>query len=231
MNSVVKKVIFIIPLVIGIVGIAAAGFFFWQYQQAQKILNSPSVVAQKEAQDLIVSIGKLMELPQNEQPTVATVSDADKLKNSSFFQGAKNGDKVLIYPSAKKAILYDPRTNKIIDVAPVNIGNTTASPTSVPKSASATQTSISVVLYNGTTQTGVTSIVEKKITNDFPNVNVVSRSKASKTDYKGTLVIDLSGTQSDLTTAIATSVKGQVGKLPDGETKPSAGDILIIVGG
>ena len=61
-------------------------------------------------------------LPEDEIPTVATVSDPEKLKEQPFFSDAKKGDKVLIYANAKKAILYDPMANKIVTVAPINIG-------------------------------------------------------------------------------------------------------------
>lgn len=40
----------------------------------------------------------------------------------------KNGDKVLIYVKAKKAILYDPAKNIIVDVAPVNIAQNQVTP-------------------------------------------------------------------------------------------------------
>jgi hypothetical protein len=54
-----------------------------------------------------------------EQPTVATVSDITKLKDQAFFNNAKNGDKVLIFKNTKKAIIYRPSTNQIIEIAPI----------------------------------------------------------------------------------------------------------------
>lgn len=86
-------------------------------------LSNPQAAAQAETQELTRQVGKLIELPSRESPTVATVVDVNKLKSQAFFSNAKNGDKVLIFTQAKKAILYRPSTEKIIQVAPVNIGN------------------------------------------------------------------------------------------------------------
>ena len=84
---------------------------------SQKILapESPDV----EAKNLEAIVGKLIVLPEGETPTVATVSDPNALTNQAFFSSAKKGDRVLIYAKAKKAILYDPVLNKIINVAPL----------------------------------------------------------------------------------------------------------------
>ena len=64
-----------------------------------------------------------MVLPEDEEPSVATVADPEQLAGQPFFSKAKKGDKVLIYTNAQKAILYDPVAKKIIDIAPLNIGN------------------------------------------------------------------------------------------------------------
>lgn len=72
-----------------------------------------------EAEDTVARVGKLIVLPEGEDPTVATVTDPEKLRDQSFFANAKKGDKVLIYTRAKKAYLYDPSLNKLIEVAPI----------------------------------------------------------------------------------------------------------------
>lgn len=103
---------------------APSVYFYRQYQQAQLKLTNPTEAAKQDAKETIVAVGKLLMLPPDEEPTVMQVTDVSKLKDQAFFANAQNGDKVLIYTTAKKAILYRPGTNKIIDVAPVNIGNT-----------------------------------------------------------------------------------------------------------
>ena len=70
---------------------------------------------------LISQVSKIIVLPEGEQPTVATVSDPNLLRSQPFFARARRGYKVLIYAKSKKAILYDPISNKIVEVAPINL--------------------------------------------------------------------------------------------------------------
>ena len=106
-------------------------YFYLQYQKIQEQLKNPQGFAQEELNRLTAQIGKLIELPGDETPTLATVSDVDKLRDQPFFTSAQNGDKVLIFTNAKKAILYRPSSGLIIDVAPVTIGPT-ATPVPTP---------------------------------------------------------------------------------------------------
>jgi hypothetical protein len=105
--------------------VAAVAFFSAggdPQQEAQK-------AAQKEAEALVLAVGKLMVLP-DEQPVIATVADPTQLEDQPFFKNAAKGDKVLIYNAARKAILYRPDTNLIIDVAPLNVApSASSSPT------------------------------------------------------------------------------------------------------
>ncbi len=91
-----------------------------------KIDNDPQLIAQRETSALIAEVGKLIVLPADEEPTIATVTDPELLKSQPFFATAEKGFKVLLYGTAKKAILYDPINKKIIEVAPINIGDTAA---------------------------------------------------------------------------------------------------------
>ncbi|MBI2552808.1 hypothetical protein HYW17_05945 [Candidatus Uhrbacteria bacterium] len=107
-------------LVVLFIGSAAAAFYF--YNQYTAIKDNPQRVAQADAKALVTKLGRLIVLPEGEEPTVATVSDPEALKDQPFFANAQKGFRVFIYTNAKKAILYDPVANKIVEVAPINIG-------------------------------------------------------------------------------------------------------------
>lgn len=76
---------------------------------------------QEEINDLVAAVGELIVLPEGEEPTIATVTDPEKLRDQVFFANAKEGDVVLIYTRAQKAYLYDPRIDKLLEVAPLTI--------------------------------------------------------------------------------------------------------------
>lgn len=99
-----------------------------ELQQEVDRLSNRQAAAEDEAEQLKQEVGQLIELPADESPTIATVVDANKVKNQSFFANTQNGDKVLLFPKAGKAILYRPSTKKIIEVAPINLGNNEAQP-------------------------------------------------------------------------------------------------------
>lgn len=80
---------------------------------------TPSQQAAAQINTIVASLSKKVDLPSG-TPSVYTVSDATKLKGEAFFAKAKNGDKVLVYVNAKKAFLYRPTEDKLIEVAYYN---------------------------------------------------------------------------------------------------------------
>jgi hypothetical protein len=111
-NSRVRLVFITFLTICGIYAVIAASRGLFSPQ--------PSTHNEEEIRVAVAAVGKLMDLP-SEKPTVATVKDVTQLPlNQPFFVAAKNGDTVLFYNDAKKAILYRPETDKIINVSPIN---------------------------------------------------------------------------------------------------------------
>ena len=117
-----------IMLIITVVMAGVAAYYFHRvYLLAEENTNTMlGGTPEADVATLVAKVGQLIVLPQNETPTVATVSDPSLLKGQPFFQDAAKGDVVLIYTGAEKAILYDPVANKIVAVAPITIGNSSS---------------------------------------------------------------------------------------------------------
>ena len=116
-----KRVSLILGLFLVLVGVLAVNYYF----RYQLVRDNPQGVVQEESRELVAAVSRLIVLPDGEEPTIATVSDPEALKGQAFFAKAKTGDKVLIYTNARKAVLYSPEADKIVEVAPLTIGNPT----------------------------------------------------------------------------------------------------------
>lgn len=209
------------------VGVVLLGFGVYKYvalrSEVVKLRSLPQAAQEATKEEnarIIDQVKKLINVPTDETPTVATVSDSEKLKNNAFFANAQNGDKVLIYTTTKKAIIFRPGENKIIEVGPISIGT--------PSASVAEQ--VSVVLYNGTEVTGLTKKYETTLRDLVKNAKVTDRDNAKKRDYTQSLLIDVNGTKAGEATELAKTLGLQVGPLPEGEVKPVNADFLIILG-
>lgn len=110
-----KAIIAILALLL-LISAAGMGYFYAQYQDVK---NDPQKVTQAEITEITEKAGRLISLPKDEQPTLATVNDTEKLQGQPFFSEAQDGDKLLIYPEAKKAFIYRPSENIIVNVGPI----------------------------------------------------------------------------------------------------------------
>ncbi len=114
----VRTTVFTILVILTVFGLYGTVHYYRKYKA---LTADPNAEAQKMTQAFVATLGKLMELPKDETPTVATISDKEKLTGQAFFTNAENGDILFAYTNAMKAILYRPTTNKIINVAPISI--------------------------------------------------------------------------------------------------------------
>lgn len=242
-NNISKKIFVIAGISLFIIALIPSFFFYTKYQQAQKMLADNSLAGKEETEALVEKVSKLILLPKDEEPKIITVTDINQVKNQPFFTNAKNGDKVLVFQKAKKAILFDPIAGKIIEVGPLiepspsaaNLSPTTTtsvSPSPSPSltpSPTTTQT-FKAVLYNGTTTVGLTKKIEDILKEKAPHIEISDKDNAKKNDYAKTLVIDLSGKNTVEAQNIVKIVGGEKSTLPAGEIKPENADFLIIVG-
>ncbi len=229
-----KNFILTFSLVILLVLALLTSFYFYSKYQAFKNTSNALVSRSGESSEvekILKSVGALIELPQGENPTLATVSDKTKLSNQDFFKKAENGDKVLIYTGAKMAILYRPSMNKLINIASVNLGSSqTATASAVTSKPSPTKSkTYKIVLYNGTATVGLTAKVQQDLYSKTKEFEVLDRDNASSDTYSKTLVVDFIG-NSSVAKALATFVGGEVVSLPEGEKKPENADFLVILG-
>lgn len=126
------KKYFALLLVVLVIILALTSTYFYKKSKSTKA----DQISQVEIKSLVQKVGRLAVVPTDETPTIATVSDPEALKNQAFFVDAKKGYKVLIYSNAKKAFLYDPSADKIVNIAPLN---TEASKTTAPSTNSETK--------------------------------------------------------------------------------------------
>lgn len=224
-----SKKILVFTLILLALGTATISsfYFYFKYQQIKKSTKTAQSSGE-QIKSLIAKVASHIELPAGEEPTIATVSNKEKIKNQPFFSAAENGDNVLIFTIAKKAILYRPSIDKIIEVAPVNLGSPGDNLDSKIATASPTQSiRAKVAIYNGSKTAGLAASTQMRLKDKFSEITVVQKSNSTG-EYEKNLVIDLTGRQKQLTEEMAKFLEGEVKSFPPDELKPAA-DILIIV--
>lgn len=76
--------------------------------------------SEEEIKSLVEKVAKQVDIP-DEIPTIATIKDITKLTTQPFFKDAQNGDKVLIFTEARKAVIYRESTDKVINSGPIGV--------------------------------------------------------------------------------------------------------------
>ncbi len=109
--------------------------------------NSSAVEGQlsdKEIKVLVDKVSKLINVPE-ETPVIATIIKADQLiVEQRFYVGSKDGDYLMVFPKAQKAIIYRESENKLINVGPIIVDQpaTTTQPVVTEKTNTSTTTGV-----------------------------------------------------------------------------------------
>lgn len=113
------KIIFILFLLF-VVSAGAAVYFYMQYQDTQEAISKTE---EQQNAELVKAVSQHVVLPANEEPAIATVSNAEEVRGQEFFRNAQNGYKVLVFQGSGFAVLYDPERDKIVNLAQLDVGS------------------------------------------------------------------------------------------------------------
>jgi len=131
MNSIKKifrkkalKKISVTKLLISLLVASLLVWFIFDYVEAKKqvrILSGSDTqqeTYEEEALSIISEVKKLIVLPEERVPEVATIQNAQALSSQQpFFNDAKDGDVLLIYQD--RAIIFRPSESILVNVGPV----------------------------------------------------------------------------------------------------------------
>lgn len=89
---------------------------------------------QEQNASILEEIAGVYALPEGETPTIATVQDITKLTDQPFFEGAENGDILVVFDKSSQALLFRPSTKQLVKVGPISVGENTpeATPSASP---------------------------------------------------------------------------------------------------
>lgn len=214
--------------------VAVGGWFVYQSQSGGDLANLPDDVtklSEQQVNEVISRVSRFIVVPEGEQPTVAVLRDTAALaERQPFYRGAKDGDILIIYSS--RAIIYDPKANKLVHVGPITRTDTSPTPSAAP-SASPTPVpepeKVTVDVRNGTTKAGLAGATATELKkNAWVTIGKVSDASGS---FTTTTIVDLSkGTKPGAVAALQKLLGGTVvTELPKGESSSTA-DIVVIVG-
>lgn len=107
----------VILIAVAALAVAAVSYASYRY------FTSEDVQQAQYSRELIEKVSVQTDIPKNELPAVATISQSAVLKKQPFFVNAQDGDLLLLFRSANKAVLYREQTNQVINTGGLSSTN------------------------------------------------------------------------------------------------------------
>ena len=226
--------------VIVIIGLIVGGWLaFTGRIQLDDTVKTDVEQTQVETDGLLDKISKHMILPSSERPVLATIIDADKLSlEDPFYVGSVDGDKLLIWSAEKRAIIYSPSRDIVINMGPIIFEGTMpeqkVSQEEVVPSAQVVesvddeeeiQEPLKIQVLNGSGIKGAAGELADGLACD--EIEIVATANAS-VDYEELMVISIS--DRDLTIIKDKLGVNPIKEIPEGEEYQEGIDALIIIG-
>ena len=221
-----KKVLFLIG--IAVLAVAAIALHKATITPAPAVPSAPEANIQnttaesaQELADIIARTGRHLLIPEGDEPTLATITDAQALASQqSFFRNAVNGDKLLIFPKANQAVIYSPSRDVLVNVGPIQFSE-----------QAATSTPLSLEIRNGGGIDGQASATMELI-GEGKGYRVTGTANAARSDYAATLLVSVAvpDEKKDKFEQLARALGATpLPVLPQGEA-PTDAEALLIIG-
>ncbi len=224
-SSLTIVIIIVVLATAGVIGIK--NFWFTDTDKkniAQDQLQKPNLEGVRE---LIEKVSKHISVNTVEEPTVATIQDADFLRaqNPSFYKEAQNDDRVLVW--SDKAVLYSTAKDQLLYVLPT-LSEGTIKASTATSSSSNNEESATIEVRNGTRTAGLARIMSEKVKES--GLIVIQLGDAKLKNYNSSIIVKKDDKDFPKTLELLRSlISAKIETLPAGE-KPSTADILLIVG-
>ncbi|MDF1497557.1 MAG: LytR C-terminal domain-containing protein [Patescibacteria group bacterium] len=244
LNSSTNKPIFLITIIVIIVIVAlvllAKNFLGKNGEQEQiqeqTVQQNQEQEAKNDLDNLIARVSQLIEINQNEVPTIATVQDPEVLKSTQpvFYKDAEKGDRLLVW--SDKAVLYSVTKDKLISVMLIdqqqlpsgeNV-NSAESNTATTTATTVEEENPVINVLNGTRTAGLAGRMKTKLVGlELP---VASIGDAGVKTYTDTVIVKLTDEEMPATLkALKDATGAEVVTSLENETALK-GDFTIIVG-
>ncbi|MBN1331603.1 hypothetical protein JW978_01820 [Candidatus Dojkabacteria bacterium] len=122
-NGFLGKLMYFVFFLIVISLSVGVGYLYFEYRESQKELEKlkdPGYYSQIQdtlANATVEKLATVMVLPQNENPTIATIVKAEDLikENPEFYADIQNGDQIIMY--SNRLIVFRESENKIVNAS------------------------------------------------------------------------------------------------------------------
>ncbi len=194
-----------------------------------------------EGLTLVQKVARHVSIPEGEEPTVATVEDADEMRqnNPAFYAEAQNGDQLLVWSNV--VVLYSESRDLVLNVLPLDIGSVeTIQPENVEVSEEVDEEAMAAELLqkeqelakievrNGTR----TPLLARNVSDalELEGFATLRPRDARQKGYEKTLIVKLTDEELPETLRFLKEyLNAEVVELPEVETSVE-GDVLIIIG-
>lgn len=212
-----KKFFMAAYIVVLVAAIGVGAYFCVRYVQVNDKYKAAIMTQDEKNKQYLASIGKIIDLPKNEQPAyISLVKDKSKLGSAAvtkkFFESAQDNDIVVAYKDANLSIIYRPSTNKIIKTDNYNNFVAAISPVSVAIIA----------------PTELQEATAKQVTDKVLNADIVSKT-VSKVSPTQSYVADVTGSNANAAKELASKLGLTVAPLAEGETKPDGATLVVVI--